>query len=436
MNYTENSAGSSLNITKNSLLTLGTFASVFGIGFLANILVARNLGPEGQGIFSLLYVTAMYFIIFGNMGLPNANIYFTGKKASIENILGNTYLFFVLSSVILLGIYSVLSERLLIGKEHIIIYEYILIPLILYNILMLSIYQAKKLFVEYNTFTVMRPLSFLVIIAFLKFYGDFTLINTVYAFIASFLFTGLLQLILSKRTGFKRLKVETVLLKESLKYGIKGHLGNMLQFFNYRLDFFFVALFAGDEQLGFYSVATAFSEILMIIPRSVSLVIFPEISEMNSETNIRLLTERACRLTLMFTLISGIILYFTCDYLIPLIYAGKFNPAIEPFTVLLPGIAALSVGNILAHNLLGRKFPVYASLASGIGVVITVVLDLILIPEYGILGAAAASSVSYSCTAAAFIYFYRKKTEFRFTDLLIIQKEDLAYIAGALKRTI
>ncbi|MCP4727428.1 MAG: flippase [bacterium] len=417
-----------MNITKNSLLTFGTFASVFGIGFLLSILIARNLGPDGQGVFSLFFVTAMYFTTFGNLGLPNANIFFTGRKANIEDIIGNVLVFFTIACVVLLGIFTLLSERLMLDKEYIIKYVYILIPLILFNVLALSVYQSKKLFYDYNCFVLLRPLTFLIFVGYLKFFGEFDIINTILAFIASFLAVDILQIVLSKRTGFKKISFNRGLLKESLKYGIKGHMGNMLQFFNYRLDFYFIVLFVGDEQLGFYSVAIAFSEVLMIIPRSISLVIFPEISEKESETEIRLLTERACRLTLMFTLLSGVVFYFACEYLIPFFYAGKFNSSIEPLIILLPGVVALSVGNILAHNLLGRKFPVFASIASGCGLVVTVVLDLILIPEYGIWGAAVASSLSYSCTAIVFVFFYRKKTEFNFSDLLIIKKEDLVYI--------
>jgi O-antigen/teichoic acid export membrane protein len=66
--------------------------------------------------------------------------------------------------------------------------------------------------------------------------------------------------------------------------------------------------------------------------------------------------------------------------------------------LLLPGIVTLSVARVLSSYLLGRnrlKVDFFASLA---GLAMTLVLDLTLIPRYGFVGAAIASSVAYTTT--------------------------------------
>ena len=83
--------------------------------------------------------------------------------------------------------------------------------------------------------------------------------------------------------------------------------------------------------------------------------------------------------------------------------------------------------------MIGRGYPHYSAFCSGFGLVVTIILDLILIPEYDINGAAIASSVSYCTTAIGFILFYKFKTESKLVNLLIIRKKDFALIFSKIK---
>ena len=67
-----------------------------------------------------------------------------------------------------------------------------------------------------------------------------------------------------------------------------------------------------------------------------------------------------------------------------------------PFFLLLPGIWMLGYASICGSVLSGKKRPGSASVLAGGAALLTLVLDLILIPPFGAEGAAVASTVAYA----------------------------------------
>ena len=62
--------------------------------------------------------------------------------------------------------------------------------------------------------------------------------------------------------------------KDSLIFGLKGHISNVLSFINYRIDIFIIAYFLDDIAVGIYSVAVLISERIWLVSQSVSSVLF------------------------------------------------------------------------------------------------------------------------------------------------------------------
>lgn len=82
---------------------------------------------------------------------------------------------------------------------------------------------------------------------------------------------------------------------------------------------------------------------------------------------------------------------------------------------LLPGVVFLGSAKVLTNEIAGRGYPHYNSINAGLALVLTVILDLMLIPQYGVLGAALASSIAYMVIFFVAIGFYlgvsRRKEE-------------------------
>jgi len=423
-----------LSVSKYSIINFIASIAVLAIGFMVSIPIGRILGPSGEGQLKLVFNAAMYLTLFGNMGLSNAQVYFYGKdRKNLPAIVGNLIVFLIVMSFILCAVYFVLPDGIFSNTSDTVqTYAVLLVPFMLMFTLVLGVYQAKSLFIHYNIFLVARPLSYLLTICFLIIFDRFTVLNTLFALVASFAFVNLLQTLFSYKLETGQVAFSSNLLTKSLVFGIKGQLANVLQFFNYRLDFFIIAYLLDDAQVGMYSIATIFAEVLLTIPRAISTVLLPRIAGNKSENEIRELTEISCRTALFLSLIAGMILLMAGN-MIPMIYSDKFIGSVKPLMYLVPGVIILGIANILGANLIGRGFPILTSYCTGAGLIVTVVLDILLIPEYGIIGAAIASSCSYAVTSITCVILYKRKTLFSFKNMFIIKNRDFKFLHNKIK---
>src|SRR4051794_4701569 len=71
-------------------------------------------------------------------------------------------------------------------------------------------------------------------------------------------------------------------LGESLRFGIKSYSGNALQVLSYRVDFFVLSAVAGTAALGHYSVAVAITTLLWLLPQALSDVLFPRVAALSA----------------------------------------------------------------------------------------------------------------------------------------------------------
>jgi O-antigen/teichoic acid export membrane protein len=116
---------------------------------------------------------------------------------------------------------------------------------------------------------------------------------------------------------------------------------------------------------------------------------------------------------------------------VPFLYGKDFTGSVYPLLSLLPGILIFNLGKILANDLAGRGRVDINLFITGIGTVINITANLLLIPRIGAVGAALSSTISYSVVTLLFISRYIRLTQSHWTDLLILRKKDLILVKGA-----
>jgi O-antigen/teichoic acid export membrane protein len=134
-------------------------------------------------------------------------------------------------------------------------------------------------------------------------------------------------------------------------------------------------------------------------------VIFPKATATRPEV-MSVFTPKVFWVTLGVSVLGATGLVVLGKPLIQLIYSLTFINAYLPMLALLPGVVLLGAAKVLTNEIAGRGYPQYNSLSAGTAFILTVVFDLILIPRYGILGAALASSISYTVSFFASVGFY------------------------------
>jgi O-antigen/teichoic acid export membrane protein len=146
-------------------------------------------------------------------------------------------------------------------------------------------------------------------------------------------------------------------------------------------------------------------------------------------------TEFTClilRQVLLISCVSGILLALLSPIAIPLVFGARFAPSVPVIWWILPGTISLALGKVAASDLAGRHKTFYTSIFGVFSLVVTVVLDLILIPRMGIQGAALTSSVAYGVYGVLLLAALRYELKVRWVDLLVPSRAEFARYKRAL----
>lgn len=424
------------SFSKNSLLTLLTEILLFIFGFVYLIILTRVLGPTGKGIYSLIILVPALMLSFGSLGLESANVYFIGKrKYNIKDITSNSLVISVFLGVILIFAFFILSQfnffkNFLDSSQISLIYLWLIvltIPLSLFLSLFRNIIKGAGEITNFNKTRILESsiglVSIIVLLLILK-QGIFgAILSYIIALIAGIIFV----IYLVKKIANFSASINFSLLKNSLIYGGKVYLANTISFLNYRLDILLIAIFLAPAevaiQVGFYSIAVGMAEKIFIIPGALSTVLFPKVSSIeNYEADN--LTPKVIRHTFFIVLVVSFLLLFLANPLIIIAFGKEFLTSVLPFIFLLPGIIAFSVGGVIAADLSGRGKPQYAIYSSITGLILNIILNIILIPRYGIAGAAVASSISYWADTFIVLRAFIKISGKSLFEVLIIKKQD------------
>ena len=187
---------------------------------------------------------------------------------------------------------------------------------------------------------------------------------------------------------------DRALLRQVVAYGLRGQAGGILTLLNLRLDFAILGAMAGPAVLGVYAVASKYAELLRLPGTALTWVCYPRMAASTPEQAGR----RARRLLVPgigVIVAAAIPLALLTSPVTTLLYGQRFHEAVAPAQVLLVGMVLGGASGVASGYLYGRGRPGLNSLAMGCGVAVTVVLDLWLIPRFGAMGAAVASTVAY-----------------------------------------
>ena len=189
-------------------------------------------------------------------------------------------------------------------------------------------------------------------------------------------------------------------------FGARGQLGNMLWLTNLRFDFVLLGALAGPAVLGVYAVASKFAELMRLAPTAINYVLYPRftrIGKIKATAEARRLLPLCTALTVAMTPF----LAAATVVALPILYGRAFDGAIEPAEIIIIGLSIEGAAAVASAYLLGLGRPGLNSVGMGVGAIITVTLDLILIPRLGAMGGAITSAVTYLTTTVVLVVLAR-----------------------------
>lgn len=217
-------------------------------------------------------------------------------------------------------------------------------------------------------------------------------------------------------------------LREVWRYAWPSYGANLAQFANYRLDVFLVAYFAGVREVALYGVAASLAQLLWLPSNAMQSVLFPRLARLAEPSAKGEEAAFVSRILFSLTMIAGIGISLGANGLIAILVGSAYADSLVPLWLLLPGVVVFSLANVLAGYLAAigkpqRNFQI--SLAS-LGV--TLAADVLLIPTYGMRGAAVASTLSYTLAGVLALVFFQREARISLKRAIRVEAHDLAVL--------
>jgi O-antigen/teichoic acid export membrane protein len=425
--------GNSNSFIKNSFLTLSRQLLGIIFVFVTLMIIARTLGPVGQGKYSLAILLPNMLAIFFNLGIGPASVYYVGKK-QIDldslfktNVISGLGLSVVAYSV---GLVVVLffSDQLFSSIPSTVLLTVLLVlPFLFMKLLLQAIFQGTQDFKAFNAIILIGQGTTLVLVFIFLIILDAGLIEALISFVAGQVMTVITVIFLLKKRlsiKFKAGKFNPIYFKKSLTYGIKAHFSNILAFVNYRADIFMISFFLSPAAVGFYAIAVNIAERLWVVSQAISSVLLPRISSSNDEQDKNNITSTISRNVFTASIIGGFIFFLISDLFIKLFFGNAYEDSSIVLKLLLPGIILGSMARILSNDFAGRGKPEINLYTSIFTVIANISLNILLIPLYGINGAAIATSITYSINWLIKIIIFNRMTGMPFWSFLVVQTSD------------
>jgi O-antigen/teichoic acid export membrane protein len=160
----------------------------------------------------------------------------------------------------------------------------------------------------------------------------------------------------------------------------------------FKIDRYLVALFLSPAAVGVYSVAAAFPELLRIAPNAMAQPVFYRLASRSASVRD---FARARRLCLALMVVVGAVIALAAPSIVSIAFGPEYSGAVTPLRLLLVAELGLAVFYIDGASLSGQDRVRETAAAVVAGVVVAVASYLVLIPAFGINGAAIGSIAAY-----------------------------------------
>ena len=411
-------------------------------GFLS-VVLARSIGPSGNGRFALVATLAGLTAMVASLGLTAGITYEVSRRRwSVRHAFRTSYVLGLVLGLIgaAVGVLVFIATRDSvfggIGIGLAVLALASVPPLLAYQYAD-AILLARERYEAYAALEISHSATLLLVGVGLVFpFGLYGAVIGLPAAAVVGAFAGIF--LLSKEGARDRTENEADPLPRALRYGVQSWAANLLQQVNYRFDVIILAGFASNRDVGVYSVALTMTAVAWVLPQALQTVLLPRAASLDAGALTGEVTAdesdatvaKAIRHGVLLTVPAGLFIAALLLIAVPVLYGGKFHDSTALGFVLLPGVLMLGIGKVLSSGIAGRGYPRYTLYISLIVTPLTLALYFGLIPPFGSWGAAAASSASYGLSALLALVYFRRVTRIRLRSLLVPLGEDVADYAG------
>lgn len=407
---------------KNIINTFFTriFASVANL--LIAIIISKVYGAEIKGEQGLILTTITLITLMAAI-IGSGSLVYLIPRLKTKHLLIPSYLW---NGLVCASLYFILLQTNFLPQDyilHTIILSFILTLSHIHSSALVGIEKIKQSNLAFLVNNLVVLISLLVFVFIFR-------IPTVYAYIYSIyigysvylIFTS--QLVFSNwKSGFNSIQVGSssfvIGARNLLKYGLFNQLDVIASILSFRLSYYAINYYLSKSAVGIYSNAISIIESIWLISRSIAMVLNARIAN-SSDLNYSVkITVNLLKVSFFLVFIAVIVLLFIPSGFYQFLFGEEFGDIRIVILSISPGVLLFSTSFILSSLYAGTGKYIYNTISSVVGLIVTVILVLILIPRYGIVGAGITASISYFAHVIVKVWIFVNKFPVSLKELWI-----------------
>ena len=392
------------------VMIMGALAGL--VAYLTRVVLARNLTPEEYGLFSAVFTFISFFLFFRDMGIhialvryiPEFNIQekFNEIKTSISSVIIFQLLSSSVLTIIFISLAGFLAEKYFSHPEA----KIILILLIGYIFgsvfyrVFRSIFNGFQNIRIYSCLELIKNSATLLLVLIFIYFG-FSLYAPVLAYaLVCFVVSLILIPSLLKTFPFFKYKITNFwpITKKQFIFGLPIFATSAAGKFISDIDTLMLTKFRTLAEVGVYNVILPSATLFVSFSSSIASIIIPTIIQFWVKKDWKRLTEGLglfYRYSFLLILIPILIILVFSDNLINAFFGQNYVSGALALQILVVGMALYFVAGINNGILIAVNKPNSVAKIIIFAALVNVIANLILIPPFGIAGAAIATSLSY-----------------------------------------
>ncbi len=425
--YFQGSQGSlRVYLIKGTAGVFGLHIIATGLGFVTNVLLARILGVTEYGVYTYVFawvglLTVIAMFGFGRLLVREIAAYLTQSSFGLIRGLLRFVGFGALIISIAVAVFTGLATWLLKDFLNPQMFPAFWIAMAILPFLTLAnlndnaLQGFKRVILGRMPQILIRAPLFivLVVVAYWLNPQNFTAVYAVGLSLAAIIVTFIAGTYFLIRTVSEQVPAEAPLFRQRawLNSALPLLMVAVLFEINNRAPVIILGTINGPEEAGIFGVATLIASLISFILLSANAALGPVISSLYTENDINRLQKiitRSARLTFLVAIGMAVLLILSRHWLL-LLFGQEFQEAGNVLIILTIGqlvsVAAGSVGLLLVMT--GHERNTLFAIA--ISSAVTVVLNLLLSPFWGIAGAAVATTTSMVIWNLILIFQVRRK---------------------------
>lgn len=415
--------------------TMGLNLLLMGASLLSGSLAAHLLGPTGRGQLAAIQLWPLAITAIGSGGIVEAASYYSGRFREQSGVFGITATVMLAALAVPLVLIGVVAMPHLLAAEpsRIVtesrVYMFI-VPIIFFISIPLAVLRGRGDMRVWNVLRLTQPLGYVVILlvaAFLPVDRVTFVAFAMFGWIAAHVVLSL-ALLRWYLPGPHRFDSEQV--GQMLRYSALSISATTPSWLNGRMDQLVMGAFLSPHLLGLYAVAVAWSLAVTPVSNAFGQVILPRLAGAQSSEDA---AERLCatsRIASGINALMGLGFLLISPLAVYIVFGASFAPAIPATMVLVVAAVCLGMNQFLEEAVRGLGRPGLATVAELCGFAVTAVGLAVLLPRFGILGAALASLLSYATVLIMLVVILHRRLGLRPRDLLLPRPADVRSLLG------